>query len=338
MSRRRPSSLQLIAVALLALCVTTNADAARRRHRPRAAVADTIRTTACDRICLNGFVDRFVEALIAHDPGRAELAPEFRWTENGVSVPPGAGLWQSMTDLGDYRIRAVDAVSGQAALLGVLIEETRPTMFALRLKVVKRRLTEAEIVIARNVPEAYAAVAPRLRWARRIFGEGFDPQTRVPRARMIEAANAYYDGIEQGSGGAVPFAEDCHRIENGIALVNNPGFHFDFASPEGRELPNFAAMACREQFNSGIWGTDRVTERRFPLVDEEQGIVVAFTRYNSHAHSRCAEVIGYGQVCPPPTGQPASLDRAEFFRVGDGRIHEIESVWTVLPPGAGTGW
>lgn len=338
MSRRRPSSLQLITLALLALSVSTTADAARRRHRPRAAVADTIHTTACDRICLNGFLDRYVEALIAHDPGRAELAPDFRWTENGVSVPPGAGLWQSLTDLGDYRIRAVDAASGQAALLGVLLEGPRSTMFALRLQVVKRRITEAEIIIARTVPETFAAAAPRLRTARRAFGEGFDPATRVPRARMIEVANAYYDGLEQGSGGAVPFAEDCHRIENGIALVDNPGFHFDYVSPEGRELPNFAAMGCREQFNSGIWGADTVTERRFPLVDEERGIVVAFARYNSHARSRCAAVIGYGQACLPAAQEAASRDLAEFFRVGDGRIHEIESVWTALPPGAGTGW
>jgi len=204
--------------------------------------------------------------------------------------------------------------------------------------VVKRCLTEAEAVIARNVPEGFAAAVPQLRSARRAFGEVFDAGARVPRARMIEAANAYYDGIEQGSDGAVPFAADCHRVANGIALVDNPGLHFDYVSPAGHELPNFAAMSCREQFDSGIWSTDTVTERRFPLVDEEHGIVVAFARYNSQARSRCAAVVGYGQVCPAAADQPASLDLVEFFRVGDGRIHETESVWTVLPPGAGTGW
>jgi hypothetical protein len=126
-----------IPAALLALGIAPDADVARRR--PRAAV-DTIRTTACDRTCLNAFLDRYVEALIAHDPQRAELAPGFRWTVNGVSVAPGAGLWQSVTDIGDYRIRAIDASSGQAALLGVLMEDERATMFALRLKVIKRRI------------------------------------------------------------------------------------------------------------------------------------------------------------------------------------------------------
>ncbi len=334
----RPPSLGIIVAALLALCATTTADAARRRHRPRAAVADTIRTTACDRTCLNAFLDRYVEALIAHDAGRAELAPEFRWTENGVSVAPGAGLWQTVTDLGDYRIRAIDATTGQAALLGVLMEAERMTMFALRLMVVRRRIMEAEIVVARNVPEAFTQAAPRLRSARRAFGDRVDPAVRVPRAQMIEAANAYYDGVGTDGGGSVPFAADCHRIENGVALVNNPDFRFDLVSPAGKELPNFAAMGCREQFDTGIWSTDTVTSRRFPLVDEERGIVVAFTLYNVHARSRCAEVAGYGQVCPAAELQPFSLDLVEFLRVGDGRIHEMESVWTVLPPGGGTGW
>jgi hypothetical protein len=120
--------------------------------------------------------------------------------------------------------------------------------------------------------------------------------------------------------------------------VNNPDFHFQFSAPEGKALPNFAAMGCREQFNTGIWSSDTVSNRRFPLVDEERGLVVALTQYNSYAKSRCATVVGVGEVCPAGDSPPVSLDLVEIFRVGDGRIHEMESVWTVLPPGAGTGW
>ncbi|MFO1401507.1 MAG: hypothetical protein U1F06_07510 [Steroidobacteraceae bacterium] len=333
MWRPRPGPLVLL---LLALCVATTADA--RRRRPRASVADTVKSTTCDRNCLNAFLDRYVEALLAHDPARAELAPELRSTENGVAVPPGAGLWRTLTEVGDYRIRAIDPASGGAALMGVLYEDAKPTMFALRLKVQARKISEAELVLARDVPAEFAGAVPRLRTARRAFGDRIDPALRVPRARMVEAANAYYEGVGQAGGGAVPFADDCHRIENGIALVNNPGFHFGFSSPEGRELPNFAALGCRAQFATGIWSTDAVSARRFPVVDEERGLVVAFTQYDGHARARCAEVAGVGPVCPAGETPPASLDLVEIFRVGDGRIHEMESVWTVLPPGGTTGW
>jgi len=154
---------------------------------------------------------------------------------------------------------------------------------------------------------------------------------------MIAAANSYYEGIERGSGDLAAFAPDCHRIENGVALVNNPHAPFDFVSPTGRELPNFGAMGCREQFDTGIWGTDAIASRRFPLVDERTGVVAAFTIYRNHAKSRCAEVRGYGQVC---TKGPArvDLDLVELFKVHGGLIHEMESIWTVIPTDQGAGW
>ncbi|MCC7462192.1 MAG: hypothetical protein IT480_06975 [Gammaproteobacteria bacterium] len=326
----------VLIVLVVAVSAAMNADAARRRAR--ASVADTVRSKTCGSTCLNAFLDRYVEALLAHDPARAELAVDLRSTENGVSVPPGAGLWRTITEIGDYRIRAIDPANGAAALLGVLYEAARPTMFALRLKVQARRISEAELVLARDVPPEFAGAVPRLRTARRAFAERVDPQIRVPRARMIAAAESYYEGVGQASGGAVPFADDCHRIENGVALVNNPDFHFGFIAPDGGVVPDFAAMSCGEQFSTGIWSTDTVSNRRYPVVDEERGLVVAFTQYHVHARGRCAVVAGVGPVCPARDTPPVSLDLVEFFRVGDGRIHDMESVWTVLPPGGTTGW
>ena len=75
----------LLVLLLLAVGLASTADAARRRAR--ASVAETVRSKSCDRICLNAFLDRYVEALLAHDPGRAELAADLRSTENGVAVP-----------------------------------------------------------------------------------------------------------------------------------------------------------------------------------------------------------------------------------------------------------
>ena len=326
----------LLLLLLVAVTAATTAEA--RNRRARASVADTVKSKTCDRNCLNAFLDRYVEALLAHDPARAELAAELRSTENGVAVPPGAGLWRTLSEVGDYRIRAIDPASGGAVLLGVLYEDAQPTMFALRLKVQARKISETELVLARDVPAEFAGAVPRLRTARRAFGDRADPATRVPRARMVEAANAYYEAVGQAGGGTVPFADDCHRIENGVALVNNPGFRFALSSPDGTELPNFAALGCRAQFDTGLWNTDTVSNRRFPVVDEERGLVVAFTQYDAHARGRCAQIAGLGAVCASRESAPASLDLVEIFRVGDGRIHEMESVWTVLPPGGTTGW
>jgi hypothetical protein len=157
---------------------------------------------------------------------------------------------------------------------------------------------------------------------------------------MIEATNAYYEGIEKGTGNVVPFADDCHRIENGVALVNNPDYHYNFVSPLGRSLPNFAAMGCREQFDTGIWATDTITHRRFPVVDEERGVVAAFTIYNSGGAKNCVDTKDFGPVCKSADvkAKPTSLDLLELMKIRDGKIHEQESIWERLPFGTNPGW
>jgi hypothetical protein len=34
----------------------------------------------CDRACVNGFVDQYLEAIVAHDPSRLPLARTIRFT------------------------------------------------------------------------------------------------------------------------------------------------------------------------------------------------------------------------------------------------------------------
>ena len=54
----------------------------------------------CDRSCLAQALDRYLEAVVAHDPAKASLVVGFRQTENAINVAPGKGVWQSVTALG----------------------------------------------------------------------------------------------------------------------------------------------------------------------------------------------------------------------------------------------
>jgi hypothetical protein len=47
----------------------------------------------CDRVCLKGFIDQYVEALDHHDPSRLSVAADARFTQNGAQVPLGEALW-----------------------------------------------------------------------------------------------------------------------------------------------------------------------------------------------------------------------------------------------------
>jgi hypothetical protein len=104
---------------------------------------------ACDRSCLRSMLDRYLGAVVKHDPKAAPLIVGFRQTENAVNVAPGNGVWKSVTGLGKMQRRYVDPVSGQAGYYGLIEEGSSVALATVRLRVQNRRLTEAEWYIAR---------------------------------------------------------------------------------------------------------------------------------------------------------------------------------------------
>jgi hypothetical protein len=292
---------------------------------------------ACDRACLERFVDGYLDALVAHDPARASLKSEAKYSENQVLVPVGAGRWKTAEAVGTYRIYAADPQAGQIAFVGTLREAGKWSMIALRLKVVDRQISEVEAVIpgdtVRNGSFGDFETAPgKITMARAAFSQSLAPAERRDRNVLINAADLHYEGVERGNGDIVPFSDECIKIENGVQLIKNPNYPFPAVSPTGRKLPNFAAMGCREQFNTRIWETDTITDRRYPIVDQERGLVAAFTMYNQYDKARCASTVDYGLVCPPIADiKPYTLVLVEVFKVRAGEIHEVEAVFTVLP-------
>lgn len=303
---------------------------------PAAAPESPASSAVCDRACLNGFVDQYLKALVAHQPRRLPTSADVKFTQNQIPLGLGDGVWKTATSVGTYRIYAADPRAGEAGFIGVIWEGDKPSMFALRLKVVHRLITEVETVVPGDTVRAsnlgpFIEAPAKLKKARAAFSIALAPPGRSPRAKMITAARAYYEGVNRSDGNIVPFAHDCQRVENGVALVNNPDFSYPVMSPLGRRLPNFSAMRCREQFNSHFWETDSVSDVRTPLVDEERGIVFAFSLYHQYSKKPCANVVGYGPVCPIKKTAPFTLALVEAFHIRSGEIHEMESVWSVMP-------
>lgn len=58
----------------------------------------------CDRACLNGFVDQYLAALVAHDPSRLPLTKTARYTENGQTLQLGDGIWGPVIQMGTYKL------------------------------------------------------------------------------------------------------------------------------------------------------------------------------------------------------------------------------------------
>jgi len=106
---------------------------------------DASKIKTCDRTCLTGVIDRYVESFIKKDRSTVPVAPEYRFTENTAQLDVGEGfLWKAKVDPMAFKIYVADPIAGQVALQTVLNIEDRPALVAIRLRVERGRILEAE--------------------------------------------------------------------------------------------------------------------------------------------------------------------------------------------------
>ncbi|MEP7314431.1 MAG: hypothetical protein ABI859_17735, partial [Pseudomonadota bacterium] len=289
---------------------------------------------ACNRDCLTGLVEGYLGALAARNPLRLPLARDVKYTENGTVLPLGEGLWRSVTGIGSYRIHVADPQAGQAGFIGELQEGGEATMFALRLKVVQRRISEVETVIARSFRPKHPSMVTVPRPA---LSRSVPAAERRSREQMLATVNANFDGVLANDGSV--YAPDCQRIENRMPMSGNPQLNYPITPLPDRPLPAFGSMGCREQIEAHLFDTlDAVEPRRTLVVDEERQLVFGVYMLRFYGRTACNDIPGYGRTCPKNEQQPISLRSAEVLGLRDGRVHEVEVIFTRAAYDAVTGW
>lgn len=290
--------------------------------RPAAAPA-----AACDRACLNDLIEQYLAAMVAHDPSKLPLAKNVKFTEDGVKLDVGDGLWATASGVGNYKVYFDEPAAGAAGVFALIHENGTPAILHVRLKVVDRKITEIETIVARKETTAFLNT-DNLKEVRPIFVETVPAADRPSRAEMVALVGKYFDGIEQGNGDIVPFDKDCIRIENGIQTC--PGSP---TSPLG-------ALSCGAQLSTKIFTYIRsVSPRRFPIVDQERGLVLALVRFNHPATQQTVEVPGRGKMTMGRYSQwPNSTQIAELFKIKDRKIKEITAVIVTQPYKMASGW
>ncbi|HEX4077108.1 MAG TPA: hypothetical protein VHX49_17035 [Candidatus Acidoferrales bacterium] len=290
--------------------------------RPRAAAG-----SGCDRACLDGLVDQYLKALVAHDPSRLPLAKDVKFTEDGVELKPGDGLWATATGLGNYRLDFAEPEAGGVGCYAVIQENGTPVFLWLRLKVVKHRITEIETLVARKQTTSLLNTN-NLTTPPAIFLETAAEADRPSREEMVAIVSKYFDGIEQGNGDIVPFDKDAMRIENGVQTCPS------LASSR------LGALSCGEQLGTKIFTyIQSVSPRRFPLVDRERGLVLARVRFNHPGSQQTVEVPGHGMMSMGAFSRwPNSTQIAELFKIENRKIRDVTAVIVTGTYKAPTGW
>ncbi len=299
---------------------------------------------ACDRACLEGFVDRFLDAFIKHDPKQLPLVRSVRFTENGQRLELGDGSWRSMVGKGTYRLFVSDPTAGHVAFIGTLREENVKlkegalVLMALRLKIDNRQISEIETFIVRS--EQAAQNVEKLGKPHPVYLEIIPASERMSREDLIKTANMYFSGMQLNDGkGVYPFTDDCERFENGNQTTNVPPRAGEVRADPKTASTYSSQWGCREQFESGlIHFVTRIRDRRFVAVDQERGLVYSFAFFDHAAGStRNFQAPDGRRVTGGPT-TPWTWELAELFKIEKGRIRRIEAILERAPYGMGSGW
>jgi hypothetical protein len=297
----------------------------------------------CDRACMTGIVDRYLAALVRHDPAGLPLNRDVKFTENAARLKVGGeGLWVGASELPTgFRIYAIDVGAGQVGFYGVMKERDRPLIIALRLKVVNGQITEIEHVLARNLR---ADAVQNLANPRPEFITTLPVANRLPRQQMINIADSYFEAIEHANGKLAPFADDCVRRENGGQTTHNAK-PLPWPVPLGSKQADDAmayigTLSCSDQFDTHVMDfITRLWPRRHEIVDEEIGIVFSFPMFQHRGGSGTIKIYNVpGTDSLPLGGSASNLQAGEIFKIDHGRIIAIEAMGTSLPYGTKSGW
>jgi hypothetical protein len=289
-------------------------------------VTEAVIQDHCDRACLEGFVNQYLDALLAHDSSQLPLTENARYTENGQTLQMNDGMWQVATATGDKKLYFSDVRSGQVGFRGIVEENGHKQIVMTRIKVENRKISEIEAIVCRT---GAALHNPDGLIDHPLYTEALAPDDRPSRNELISIANSYFEGLEQNRGDITPFDPECTRMENGTITANNPGS--DFMNSQ---------MTCGEQFNIHGFAAviTKIRERRFPIVDEERGLVYAIVFFD---HAGLPEVVlpdgsireikGFGD-------SPFCFMIGELFKIKDRVITRVEAVLLEVPYGMPSSW
>ena len=262
----------------------------------------------CDRACLTGLLNQYIDALVAHDPSRLSLATGVvRYTEDTKDARLGEGLWKSVTAKGSFRHDYLDVARQKAASHVHLMEGATPVLYSVVLHVQDRRIGGIETLVQRVAADSRLKPT-ELNKPVRGMEDPIPSGQRQSRQAMVRTALTYTEGLRIGSfvDAGTPFAADAYRVENGAILAG-----------EGCMRPNHCGL-----YDQNIILHPSIIAS-VAAVDEEKGVVLLWMNF------------GY---TGPSYGEGNALVTFEAFKVWGGKIRTINAFFVGLPLSTSRWW
>jgi hypothetical protein len=282
----------------------------------------------CNRACLENVVDQYLAALAAHNPKLVPLSEDVKYSENDQRMDIGDGLWKTVEGRGKYTHIFADPEFGQVAYMGTIMEAGAPFLMSLRLRIELGRITEVESILFKpggagpnNIADMDKPYKPEDFWFKSI-----PPAQRMSRPELISIADAYFSGLQKNDGkgvngtGTYPFTNDCHRVENGAPTTNVP------ATTPPADGVGASSMDCLAQFKLGYYFiVQSIHDRRYPVVDQERGIVWAHAVFDQGTVN--SGTLSDGRPFAfRGFNRPSSILVTEAFLIENGKIRRVEMI------------
>jgi hypothetical protein len=280
------------------------------KAEPAMAVAKAAKPN-CDRECLRGIMTKYLDALIARNPKALPVSKQVRFTEDTVDAKLGEGIWKTATKIMPYRQDIVDVSQGVVGTHAVIEEGKNTVLLLVRLKVVKKKITEIETQVTRLEPGGMFSNPALLKTPSQAMNLVPPPDKLNSREDAIKIALKYPEGLKLGSfvKADTPFAPESYRIENGYQ-----------AAGKGCKNPG-----CENLKTQPIPTLFEITSR-VAAVDEEMGIVWVRMDFGKNS-------MGFGAEA-----DKTSLIVWEAFKVYAGQIYAVEAFMRPMPRGTPSGW
>src|SRR5262245_18328298 len=283
----------------------------------------------CNRACLEGLIDQYLAAVVAHDPSKLPLSKDVKYSENYQMLPVGDGFWKTASGVGNYKHVFADPEFGQVAMMGTMREANSTILMSLRLRIELGRITEIESVYFKpggggpnNIEGMDKSGKPEDIWFKSV-----PPAHRISRQEMLVIADGYFSGLQKNDGkgingtGTYPFTNDCHRIENGSPTTNVPR-----PPNEKPGTINLFAMDCLSQFKMGYYFVvQSIHGRRYPVVYQERGVVYSHAVFDQGSFNQGVLSDGRPYSCRG-FNRPSSILVTEAFLIENGNIRRVEMV------------
>jgi hypothetical protein len=269
---------------------------------------------------LESIGDRYRAAYLAHDPRRAPIAANVRFSENNVEMDFPDASWDAVTKEIGPALTFSDPRTGQVGIFTSIMMNDTAGFLAVRLKVDAGLIVEIEHMLStrRNLSGPPTPIGDV-----NTFTHDSDLNLALPsterdsREEMIRLSDGYFSTLAQNDGEirGTRFAPQTKRFENGM----------EFADVERLfRLGNY-------RFNA------RVRDREYFLADEERGLVMC-RAFIDHKGVLDTFLLTDGTEKKSIFREPHSWSVLELFKIKSGMITSIEAAFIGVPYNTRSPW